>query len=89
MVRRALHPEKGERTGYVIEGKEVRLVKARALQGHEGPIVAGFLDLLASDMEACPDRLKPFPTELIARAKELTMGVEIDHETPIDGVTAL
>ncbi len=88
-VRRALHLEKGERLGYVIEGNEVRLVNASALQEHEDPIVTGFLDLLASDLEARPDRLKVFPTELLARAKELTKGVEIDHETPIEGVTAL
>lgn len=88
-VRKALHLQKGERLGYVIEGNEVRLVNASALQEHEDPIMTGFLELLASDMKANPQRLKPFPTELLARAKELTEGVEIDHEAPIEGVTAL
>jgi len=88
-VRKALHLEKGERLGYVIEGNEVRLVNASALQEHEDPIVTGFLDLLTSDLEAHPDRMKAFPTELLARAKELTEDVEIDHEAPIEGVTAL
>jgi len=88
-VRKALHLEKGERLGYIIEGNEVRLVNASALQEHEDPIVTGFLHLLASDLEAHPGRVKVFPSELLARAKELTEDVEIDHEAPIDGATAL
>jgi antitoxin PrlF len=88
-VREALHLEKGERLGYIIEGNEVRLVNASALEEHEDPIVTGFLELLASDLKRYPDRLEAFPSELLARAKELTKDVEIDHEAPIEGVTAL
>ena len=88
-VRKALRLEKGERVGYIIEGEEVRLVNASALEEHADPIVSGFLDLLASDLETHPERLEAFPPELLARAKELTKDVEIDHEAPIEGVTAL
>jgi antitoxin PrlF len=88
-VRKALQLEKGERVGYIIEGNEVRLVNASALQEHEDPIVTGFLQLLTADLEARPDRLKAFPSELLARAKALTKDVEIDHEAPIEGVTSL
>jgi antitoxin PrlF len=56
---------------------------------HEDPIVTGFLELLASDLKTHPDRVEAFPSELLARAKELTKDVEIDHEAPIEGVTAL
>jgi hypothetical protein len=44
---------------------------------------------LAADLEAHPERLTAFPGDLLARAREITSGVEIDHEAPIDGVTAL
>ncbi|MCJ7629364.1 MAG: type II toxin-antitoxin system PrlF family antitoxin [Longimicrobiales bacterium] len=88
-VRKALHLEKGERLGYIIEDNEVRLVNASDLEEHADPIVTGFLDLLASDLKTHPERLRAFPPELLARAKELTKEVEIDHEAPIQGVDAL
>jgi antitoxin PrlF len=88
-VRKALHLEKGERLGYIIEDNEVRLVNASDLEEHADPIVTGFLDLLASDLKTHPERLQAFPPELLARAKELTKEVEIDHEAPIQGVDAL
>ena len=88
-VRRALHLEKGERLGYIIEGNEVRLVNASDLEEHADPILTGFLDLLASDLKAHPERLGAFPPELLARAKKLTEEIEIDHEAPIEGVDVL
>lgn len=88
-VRETLHLEKGERLGYIIDGNEVRLVNASALDEHEDPIVTGFLDLLASDLKAHPERVNAFPSELLARAQELTRDVEIDHNGPIEGVSAL
>jgi antitoxin PrlF len=88
-VRKALRLEKGERLGYIIEGNEVRLVNASVLEEHEDPIVTGFLSLLASDLRLHPDRLEPFPAELLDRAMELTKDMEIDHDAPIEGVTAL
>lgn len=87
-VREALHLEAGERLGYVIEGDEVRLVNASAVEEHEDPVLHGFLALLASDLESHPSRVKVFPPELLARARVLTRDVEIDHEAPIEGVTA-
>lgn len=88
-VRKALKLGKGERVGYVIEGNEVRLVNATALEEHHDPIVSGFLALLAADMKLHPEGLQVFPSDLLARAAALTKDVDIDHEAPIDGVTAL
>ncbi|MEX2530536.1 MAG: type II toxin-antitoxin system PrlF family antitoxin [Gemmatimonadota bacterium] len=88
-VREALHLETGERLGYIIEGNEVRLVNATALEEHEDPIITGFLELLASDLKTYPERVEAFPSELLERARELTKDVEIDHDAPIEGVTVL
>jgi antitoxin PrlF len=88
-VREALRLETGERLGYIIQGNEVRLVNASTLEEHDDPILGAFLDFLATDLEAHPERLVSFPGELLARARELTEGVEIDHDAPIDGATAL
>jgi len=53
------------------------------------PIVGAFLDLMASDLEAHPERLGVVPGALLARAKELTEGLEIDHDSLIEGATTL
>jgi antitoxin PrlF len=87
-VRAVLGLEPGARIGYVIEGTEVKLVNASA-QDHEDPVLDGFLSFLATDMVENPDRLAPFPEALLTRAQELTAGIAIDHDAPIDGVTAL
>jgi antitoxin PrlF len=89
VVREALNLEKGERLGYLIEGGEVRLVNASDLQDHRDPALNGFLELLQSDLQAHPERIRAFPPELLSRARALVRGVELDHEEPIDGVTAL
>ena len=89
VVREALNLEKGERLGYLIEGEEVRLVNASAVEDHRDPALAGFLQLLESDLQEHPERLRAFPSDLLARARALTQGVEVDHEEPIEGVTAL
>lgn len=87
-VRAVLGLEPGQRVGYVIEGNEVKLVNASA-QDHDDPVLDGFLRFLATDMARNPDRLAPFPEALLTRARELTAGIAIDHDAPIDGVTAL
>lgn len=87
-VRAVLGLSPGERVGYVIEGSEVKLVNATALD-HEDPVLDRFLSFIARDVADNPDRLLPFPRALLDRARELTAGIEIDHDEPIEGVTAL
>jgi antitoxin PrlF len=87
-VRKVLGLEPGERLGYVIEGSSVRLVNASALE-REDPVLNGFLTFLANDMERHPERIAAFPRALLDRARALTAGISIDHDAPIEGVTAL
>lgn len=88
-VRTFLGLSGGEEIGYIIEGAEVRLVNASAIQEHEDPIVAGILDLIAADLDENPERAKRFPPALLRRIQAVTSDVEIDHNAPIDGITAL
>jgi antitoxin PrlF len=81
-----LHP--GERIGYVIEGNDVRLVNASALE-HDDPVLNKFLSFLGRDIAKHPDRIGVFPAGLLARARAITSGVVVDHESPIDGAIAL
>jgi antitoxin PrlF len=88
-VRAALGIGPGERLGYVIQGDEVKLVNASAIEEIDDPVLGRFLEFMATDMAAHPERIAPFPVSLLARARTLTGGVEIDHGEAIDGVTAL
>jgi antitoxin PrlF len=88
-VRAALGVGPGERLGYVIQGDEVKLVNASAIEEAEDPVLGRFLEFLATDLAVHPERITPVPASLLERARELTAGVEIDHDAPIDGVTAL
>jgi len=86
-VRAVLDLEPGERLGYVIEGNEVKLVNASARD--QDPVLERFLSFLATNMAKNPGRLVPFPEALLRRARDLTAGVAIDHDEPIEDVTAL
>lgn len=87
-VRTVLGVQPGGRIGYVIEGNEVRLVNASALD-HDDPVVDAFLAFLGRDLMKHPDRLKAFPAALVERARAIASGIIIDHDAPIDGAIAL
>ena len=78
----------GERIGYVIEGREVRLVNASSVE-HEDPVLEKFLAFLGRDVAAHPDRISAFPASLLDRARAITAGIPIDHDAPIEGAIPL
>ena len=87
-VRTVLALQPGERIGYVIEGNEVRLVNASTLE-HVDPVLDRFLVFLGDDLLRHPDRVEVWPASLLERARAITSGIDIDHESPIDGAIAL
>lgn len=87
-VRTVLGLHGGERVGYVIEGDQVKMVNATAKR-QDDPVLGSFLDFLARDIEAHPERLAAFPADLFAEAQRLTEGIKVDHDSPIDGVDPL
>ena len=78
-------------------GNNVKLVNASAMHEAVDPVLNRFLEFLASDIAATTDapegslrsNVVPFPASLLERARHLTAGIVIDHDAPIDGVTAL
>jgi antitoxin PrlF len=87
-VRTVLGLRPGERIGYIIEGSDVRLVNASALE-HEDPVLENFLAFLGRDLAARPDRLTAFPPSLLERAAAITSGIRIDHDAAIDDAIGL
>ncbi len=84
-VRQVLDIHPGEHIGYVIEGSQVRLVNATALE-HDDPVIDRFLAFLARDMDR---NLTVFSTSLLERARALTRNVAIDHDAAIEGNVGL
>lgn len=84
-VRQVLDIHPGEHVGYVIEGNQVRLINATALE-HEDPVIDRFLAFLARDMDR---NLTVFPASLLKRARALTRNVAVDHDAAIEGEVGL
>lgn len=83
-IRRMLNL--GKRDQVVFRGlADGTVVIARKDDADESddPIVGKFLDFLARDMEAHPERIRPVTADLIARAKALVESVEVDLDAAL------
>ncbi len=84
-VRQALGLDYGGRIAFSID--ENQHVSVERDDGEtEDPVIEGFLDVLARDMKANPQRsIVEFPPVLRARMQRLTDGMLVDLDAPIDG----
>ena len=60
-----------------------------SMRKHDDPVLEKFLALVGRDLELHPDRVAVFPASLLARARAMTSGIIVDHESPIEGAIAL
>lgn len=82
-VRKALGLRAGDRIAYLIEKDQVVIRKVTAEE--EDPALDGFLELLGEDIARNKDRVV-FATKGFARyLDELTAGIEVDYDAPIEG----
>ena len=51
----------------------------------EDPALKPFLKLLARDITENPERIKPFPSDLLGRIRTAVEGVEVDLDGPLTG----
>lgn len=50
---------------------------------------SAFLQLVARDLHAHPERVAPFPLALLEQARAATAGVPVDHDAVIEGELSL
>lgn len=82
-VRKALGLRAGDRIAYRIEKEQV--VIRKVTKEEEDPALDGFLDLLGEDIAGNKGRVV-FATEGFADyLEELTAGIEVDYDAPIEG----
>ena len=83
-VRKALGLRAGDQIAYRIEKDQVVIRRVTA-EEEEDPALDGFLDLLGEDIARNKDRVV-FATEGFADyLEELTAGIEVDYDAPIEG----
>jgi antitoxin PrlF len=82
-VRKALGLRPGDRIAYFIDRDRVIITRLR--EEMEDPALSGFVDLLERDIDQHKERVlfatKPFADYL----EELTAGIEVDYDAPIEG----
>ena len=86
-VRQALGVRSGDRIAFRVD--EYGVTVQRVGGGDEDPALGPFLDLIARDIKRRPEALKALTPALAARIAELTGGVEVDLDEPIEGEVSL
>jgi antitoxin PrlF len=83
-VRQALGLHYGDRIVFEVDDEHgVSIV--REVADRPDPVIDGFLTFLARDMEARPDTLSTLPPALVSRMADLTKGMKVELDAPIDG----
>jgi antitoxin PrlF len=90
-VRKALRLEGEDRLVWEIHGNEaiVRRTGAVAEEEHDDPALEPFLRLLASDIDAHPERLIGMPDELYRSLMAIAADVEVGPDETFDGAVCL
>jgi antitoxin PrlF len=81
-VRQALGVDYGGRIAFRVTEAGVTVMRADV---EDDPAIGGFLNFLARDIQAHPERLRALSPALAARIAALTAGVAADPEHVIDG----
>lgn len=82
-IRDALHLKPGEYIRYeLLAGGQVVLSRLDE-EEEQDPVVASFLHFLEKDMQNNPQRLRSLSPEKLARARELTAGMDLDIDAEI------
>ena len=81
-VRSALQLKKRDKIHYTIRpGGEVMLT--RGDDSDSDPVLGGFLNFLAQDIAAHPERLRELDSAFVERLRELVGGVEVDLDAAL------
>lgn len=83
-VRQALGVSQGDRIAFRVDEHGVTVHRADA-EHDQDPALESFLNFLARDIERHPERMTAFPPALARRITELTKGMKVDLDAPIEG----
>jgi len=86
LVRKALGLQKGDKLAFLLdEAGGIRLSRQKPEEPeHVDPVLAGFLDLLAKDIEENPQNLREIDESFWLEIDKLTEGVEVDLDEKLE-----
>ena len=87
VVRKALGLGKRDKLEFLLDetgGIRIRKAKKAEETEHFDPVLAGFLDLLAKDIEENPQNIREVPDSFWEKLDKLTEGVEVDLDEKLD-----
>lgn len=86
LVRKALGLSKGDKLQFLLdETGGIRLSRQKPEEPeHVDPVLAGFLDLLAKDIEENPQNLREIDDSFWLEIDKLTEGVEVDLDEKLE-----
>lgn len=88
-VREALGVEYGSRITFYVDEDRTVSIRKEADEDEGDPVIGQFLAFVAQDMARNPANIRDFPPALVERMVEVTKGMQIDPDAPIDGDVAL
>jgi len=86
LVRKALGLQKGDKLAFLLdETGGIRLSRQKPEEPeHVDPVLAGFLELLAKDIEENPQNLREIDDSFWLEIDKLTEGVEVDLDEKLE-----
>jgi antitoxin PrlF len=81
-VRKALGLNKRDKICYTIE-PDGKVFITRVDQPESDPILAGFLNFLAQDIEKNPQHIQAISSDLVSRVQSLVLDVDLDLNAPL------
>jgi antitoxin PrlF len=81
-VRKALGLNKRDKICYTIE-PDGKVFISRAEQAESDPLLGGFLNFLARDIEKNPQRIQAMSSDLVSRVQSLVLEVDLDLDAPL------
>lgn len=81
-VRRALKLGKRDKICYVVKPDGTVQIK-RSEKLKADPVLESFLNFIAVDMQAHPERLRSIDRKLATRIRKLTGGIKVDLNAPL------
>ena len=84
-IRKALMLKPADKVRYVLmDDKTVVLTRSKDGGEHSDPVIDEFLAFLVADMQENPSNVRPVSPDLLTRARELTDGVTVDLDAPLE-----
>ena len=82
-IRRALRLSPADKVRFSLRGDDT-VVITRVSTEQRDPMVGAFLDFIEADVRQHPQRFRAIPVDVLDRVRELSAGIEVDLDTPLD-----